>query len=165
MPKIVIVSRARVRTTRSQNFVLGRRERNMGLATSPVTRRASRHQTSLRGLINITGEKLGRLNLLKIEPYVCRRAVQSNPPIPARVMIKWTSPLRYVAPHRLFQATGVNIHGCFDAFGAQSFASRSYLLLRFFEVPFPGVIFHQLLCLQRGPDTIFFFMEPNPIHR
>ena len=50
------------------------------------------HQTIARGLIKSTGEKLGRLNHLKTELVPSKsRAIQS--PIPARVMIKWTSPL------------------------------------------------------------------------
>jgi hypothetical protein len=44
-------------------------------------------------LINSTGEKLARLNHLKIEVVPSKsRAIQSL--IPARVMIKWTPPLR-----------------------------------------------------------------------
>ena len=49
------------------------------------------HQTSVRGLINITGEKLGRLNERKTDS-VPSRSLPIQLPIPAQVRIKWTLP-------------------------------------------------------------------------
>ena len=113
-PETVLVSRARARTNRihesrapSLTNQIHRRDAEFGelehlliknsllcvLRASAVRYPNSQsHQTIARGLIKSTGEKLGRLNHLKTELLSSKsRAIQS--PTPARVMIKWTSPL------------------------------------------------------------------------
>jgi hypothetical protein len=68
--------------------------------------------------------------------------------------------LARVTSNRRLQAAGVNVDGCVNASGPQRRASRSYPTFGLFHVPFPGVIVHQLFCLQRGPHAVFLF-RPN----